>query len=134
MTTNRLPILVWVMAVPLWANADEYVSSIQIATSPSRSRRRRGFRVVRFEYPYVAAKRFTGKSKPPDREPVLRETYASLQRIKQLPALKKLTLGGVDIPKEDVDRLKQELPQAKVEWTEPTEAQQKRIRALFGGG
>ena len=63
-----------------------------------------------------------------------RLTFASLQRLKQLPALKKLTLGGVDIPKEDVERLKQELPQVKVEWTEPTEVQQKRIRALFGGG
>ena len=63
-----------------------------------------------------------------------RLTYASLQRLKQLPALKKLTLGGIDIPKEDVERLKQELPQVMVEWTEPTGAQQKRIRALFGGG
>lgn len=35
----------------------------------------RGFRVVRFEFPYMAAKRRTGKSKPPDREPVLRETW-----------------------------------------------------------
>ena len=63
-----------------------------------------------------------------------RLTYGALQRLKQLPALKKLTLGGIDIPKEDVERLKQELPQVKVEWTEPTEVQQKRIRALFGGG
>ncbi len=63
-----------------------------------------------------------------------RLTFAALQKLKQLPALKRLTLGGIDIPKEDVDRLKQELPEVKVEWTEPTEAQQKRIRALFGGG
>jgi predicted alpha/beta-hydrolase family hydrolase len=36
---------------------------------------KKGFRVVRFEYPYMAVKRETGKAKPPDREPVLRETW-----------------------------------------------------------
>jgi predicted alpha/beta-hydrolase family hydrolase len=36
---------------------------------------KRGLRVVRFEFPYMAAKRETGKSRPPDREPVLRETW-----------------------------------------------------------
>ena len=35
----------------------------------------RGFRVARFEFPYIASKRSTGKAKPPDREPVLRETW-----------------------------------------------------------
>jgi uncharacterized protein len=35
----------------------------------------RGFRVVRFEFPYMATKRATIKSRPPDREPVLRETW-----------------------------------------------------------
>jgi predicted alpha/beta-hydrolase family hydrolase len=35
----------------------------------------RGLRVVRFEFPYMAAKRETGKGRPPDREPVLRETW-----------------------------------------------------------
>jgi predicted alpha/beta-hydrolase family hydrolase len=38
----------------------------------------RGFRVARFEYPYMAAKRFTGTSKPPDREPVLRDTWLNV--------------------------------------------------------
>jgi uncharacterized protein len=38
----------------------------------------RGFRVARFEFPYMAAKRLTGKSKPPDREPVLRETWLNV--------------------------------------------------------
>ena len=33
-----------------------------------------------------------------------RLTFAALQQLKQLPALKKLTLGGIDIPKEDVER------------------------------
>lgn len=35
----------------------------------------RGYRVVRFEFPYMASKRSTGKGKPPDREPVLRSTW-----------------------------------------------------------
>jgi predicted alpha/beta-hydrolase family hydrolase len=34
-----------------------------------------GLRVVRFEFPYMAAMRETGKSRPPDREPVLRESW-----------------------------------------------------------
>jgi uncharacterized protein len=34
-----------------------------------------GLRVVRFEFPYMAERRVTGKSRPPDREPVLRETW-----------------------------------------------------------
>ena len=36
---------------------------------------KRGLRVVRFEFPYMAAKRKTGTGRPPDREPVLRETW-----------------------------------------------------------
>ena len=35
----------------------------------------RGFRVARFEFPYMAGYRQTGKRRPPDREPVLRETW-----------------------------------------------------------
>lgn len=34
----------------------------------------RGFRVARFEFPYMAARR-TGKKQPPDREPVLRDAW-----------------------------------------------------------
>ncbi len=34
-----------------------------------------GFRVVRFEFPYMAERRQTGKPRPPDREPVLRQTW-----------------------------------------------------------
>jgi predicted alpha/beta-hydrolase family hydrolase len=34
-----------------------------------------GLGVVRFEFPYMAERRKTGKSRPPDREPVLRETW-----------------------------------------------------------
>jgi len=34
-----------------------------------------GHRVVRFEFPYMASQRSTGKRNPPDREPVLRQTW-----------------------------------------------------------
>jgi hypothetical protein len=61
-----------------------------------------------------------------------RLTFRALQQLKQLPTLKKLTLGGIDIAKEEVERLRKEMPQAKVEWTEPNEVYQKRIQALFG--
>ena len=35
----------------------------------------RGFRVARFEFPYMADRRQQGTKRPPDREPVLRETW-----------------------------------------------------------
>src|SRR5262245_28472412 len=50
----------------------------------------KGFKVVRFEFPYMAAKR-AGKSKPPDPEPVLRETW--LQVVEELGA-DQLVIGG----------------------------------------
>ena len=34
-----------------------------------------GIRVARFEFPYMAARRTTGKKPGPDREPKLRETW-----------------------------------------------------------
>lgn len=37
----------------------------------------RGLRVARFEFPYMAS-RHTGKKRPPDREPVLRETWLAV--------------------------------------------------------
>jgi len=51
----------------------------------------RGFRVVRFEFPYMASCRKTGKRKPPDREPVLRETWL---RVVELLGTKNLMIGG----------------------------------------
>lgn len=51
----------------------------------------RGIRVVRFEFPYMAARRTTGKKRAPDREPVLldswREAAAELD-------VKTLAIGG----------------------------------------
>jgi len=51
----------------------------------------RGFRVVRFEFPYMTAKRVTGKSKPPDREPMLRETWL---KVVEKVGRKGLVIGG----------------------------------------
>jgi predicted alpha/beta-hydrolase family hydrolase len=41
----------------------------------------RGYRVARFEFPYMAGYRKTGNKKPPDREPVLRETWLKVVEI-----------------------------------------------------
>jgi predicted alpha/beta-hydrolase family hydrolase len=51
----------------------------------------RGFRVVRFEFPYMDAYRKTGKRKPPDREPVLRETWL---RVVEQVGPTNLVIGG----------------------------------------
>jgi uncharacterized protein len=51
----------------------------------------KGSRVARFEFPYMASRRLTGKQKPPDREPVLRETW--LKVVKML-GTKGLVIGG----------------------------------------
>jgi uncharacterized protein len=51
----------------------------------------RGFRVVRFEFPYMAAQRATGKSRPPDREPVLREAW---MRVIEELGPERLVIGG----------------------------------------
>jgi hypothetical protein len=61
-----------------------------------------------------------------------RLTFNALRQLKQLPALKKLTLEGIDMPKADVERLRTELDKVKIEWTEANETYQKRIKALFG--
>jgi predicted alpha/beta-hydrolase family hydrolase len=51
----------------------------------------RGHRVARFEFPYMASYRKTGKRKPPDREPVLRATW--LKAVEML-GTKGLVIGG----------------------------------------
>jgi uncharacterized protein len=40
----------------------------------------RGVRVLRFEFPYMAARRADGRSRGPDREPVLLETWRAVVR------------------------------------------------------
>jgi len=42
----------------------------------------RGYRVARFEFPYMAARRTHGNRKPPDRQPILLETWRAV--IKEL--------------------------------------------------
>jgi hypothetical protein len=61
-----------------------------------------------------------------------RLSFSALEQLKRLPNLKTLKLSGIDIAKGDVERLKTEMPRVKIEWTEPNETYQKRIRALFG--
>jgi hypothetical protein len=41
---------------------------------------KKGFRVARFEFPYMASRRTTGSGKPPDREPILRETWLEVAK------------------------------------------------------
>jgi predicted alpha/beta-hydrolase family hydrolase len=50
-----------------------------------------GLRVVRFEFPYMAARRETGKGRPPDREPVLRDSW---HRVIDSVKSKTLFIGG----------------------------------------
>ena len=51
----------------------------------------RGFRVVRFDFPYMQARRRTGRKRPPDREATLRATW--LQVIEQVRT-RRLIIGG----------------------------------------
>ncbi|UUX49470.1 alpha/beta fold hydrolase [Nisaea acidiphila] len=51
-----------------------------------------GFRVLRFEFPYMAARRSGGKKRPPDRQPVLLECWKSA--IKEASGNGPLFIGG----------------------------------------
>ena len=50
-----------------------------------------GYRVARFEFPYMARRRDDGKKRPPDREPVLRETFSEVSRTL---GVENLVIGG----------------------------------------
>lgn len=52
----------------------------------------RGFRVVRFEFPYMRERRESGRRKPPDREPVLLQTWRDV--VAELGGGAGLVLGG----------------------------------------
>ncbi|HYI10010.1 MAG TPA: alpha/beta family hydrolase [Thermoanaerobaculia bacterium] len=52
----------------------------------------RGIRVVRFEFPYMAARRTSGKRGAPDRQPVLLETFRRV--IDEHGGGKKVAVGG----------------------------------------
>jgi predicted alpha/beta-hydrolase family hydrolase len=49
-------------------------------------------RVVRFEFPYMAGRRSTGKNRAPDREPVLMQTWREV--IARLGAPNRIVVGG----------------------------------------
>lgn len=51
----------------------------------------RGSRVIRFEFPYMAQRRTTGKRSPPNREPILRETWL---RVMESVETETLIIGG----------------------------------------
>ena len=51
----------------------------------------RGLCVVRFEFPYMAQRRRTGKRRPPDREPLLRETW---HRVINSLSADRVVIGG----------------------------------------
>lgn len=50
-----------------------------------------GYRVARFEFPYMAERSAGGKGRPPDREPVLRETWLNV--VEKL-GRERLVIGG----------------------------------------
>lgn len=52
----------------------------------------KGFRVARFEFPYMAERRTAGKKKPPNRMPVLMETWAAA--VAALGGPDKVVVGG----------------------------------------
>ena len=53
------------------------------------------FRVARFEFPYMAARRTTGKKKPPDRAPVLLQTWRDvIAEIKGPVVIGGKSMGG----------------------------------------
>ncbi len=54
-----------------------------------------------------------------------RFTLAALRQLKDLPKLKQLTLPKADIPPADVDKLRAELPNAKIDWQPLTEDDRK---------
>ncbi|MFP6743600.1 MAG: alpha/beta family hydrolase, partial [Alphaproteobacteria bacterium] len=51
-----------------------------------------GFRVARFEFPYMQRRRAEGTRRPPDRPPVLIETWRAV--IAELTCSSKLVVGG----------------------------------------
>src|SRR5438270_12862508 len=61
-------------------------------TTVARELGERGIRVVRFEFPYMAARRTGGKRGAPDREPVLLKTWREVAA--QLGGGQRLFIGG----------------------------------------
>lgn len=55
-----------------------------------------GCEVIRFEFPYMAERRLSGKKRPPEREPKLTDAWREqvLAIRKELPPQRKLIIGG----------------------------------------
>lgn len=55
----------------------------------------RGFQVLRFEFPYMAARREDGKRRPPDRAPKLMDAFrAAIAEVREKHKPTKLIIGG----------------------------------------
>jgi predicted alpha/beta-hydrolase family hydrolase len=53
-----------------------------------------GIRVARFEFPYMAERRSTGKKRPPDRQPVLLDCWRAVIATLREGGAAKLAIGG----------------------------------------
>jgi predicted alpha/beta-hydrolase family hydrolase len=78
----------WTMALAHGAGAGMHTPFMEFF---ARSLAERGLRVARFEFPYMASRRKTGKGGPPDREPVLRESWLAV--VEKL-GRERLVIGG----------------------------------------
>lgn len=58
-------------------------------------------------------------------------SLASLRRLSELPKLKNLNLPQIDIPAEDIETLKTELPSVKIDWKPLTEAERTKLTAYL---
>lgn len=64
-------------------------------TAAAKGLAARGLRVLRFEFPYMAARRGSGKKRPPDRMPILREAFrAAVADVRGRATTKRLILAG----------------------------------------
>lgn len=61
-----------------------------------------------------------------------RLSLPALSKLSQIPNLKSLVLGEIDIPEADIATLKQQLPKTDIKWTPPSEGSKKRIDGIFG--
>lgn len=66
-----------------------------------------GLRVVRFEFPYMAKRRKTGKARPPDRAPVLEQAWRDVVRLHAHP---RLVIGGKSMGGRIAARIAADLP------------------------
>jgi hypothetical protein len=58
-------------------------------------------------------------------------SLASLRRLREIPKLSKLVLLMIDVPAEDIDTLKTELPAIKIEWKPLTEEEREKLTAFL---